>query len=204
MAESSVAVTAGSGTNLHSNTRTIAAATMHDQYVLPGEYAYASYTAATTAISIATASSHVLQLMAGSSLNVRIRRIRIEQSGNATTAAACAFQLFRLSTAGTGGSSITPAAYDTADAASGATAQTLPSAKGTETTMLVQTALVFRQAVGTTSSQVDDAYEWVQLPNQKPIIIPAGTSNGLCVKNISALAGCTATVSIEFVETSFV
>ena len=204
MAEANVVVTAGSGTNLHSNTRTISAATMHDQYVLPGEFAYASYIASTTSISIATANSHVIQLMAGSSLNVRIRRIRLEQSGNATTGVVCAFQLFRLSTAGTGGSAITPAPFDTADAASGATAQTLPSAKGTETTMLMQTQLVMRQAVSATGAQVDDAYEWYQLPGTKPIVIPAGTSNGLALKVINATAGATVTVSVEFVETAFV
>ena len=204
MAEGNIVVTAGSGVAIHSNTRTISSTTMHDQYVLPGEFAYASYIASTTSISIATANSHVIQLMASSSLNVRVRRIRLEQSGNATTGVVCAFQLFRLSTAGTGGSAITPAPFDTADSASGATAQTLPSAKGTETTMLMQTQLVMRQAVSATGAQVDDAYEWYQLPGTKPIVIPAGTSNGLALKVINATAGATVTVSIEFIETSFI
>ncbi len=204
MSEASLAVTAGSGTNLHTNSRTIAAATMLDQYVLPGEFAYASYVALAPSVSIATANDHVIELMAGASLNVRIRRIHLEQSANATTAAATSISVFRLTTAGTGGTAVTPAKFDTADSASGATAMTLPTAKGTESTELIRVSMVWRQAVLATGAQVDDVWEWVQHPGMKPLIIAAGTSNGICIKSTSAVAAATVHCTIEFVETAFV
>jgi hypothetical protein len=204
MADASIVVTAGSGTNLHSDTRSYSGSTKHDQYVLPAEFTLPSYVALGASVSIATINDHVIQLMAGSSLNVRIRRIKVEQSSNATTAAATSLSIMRLTTAGTGGSGVTPASFDTADSASGATARTLPSSKGTESTELLRAAMVWRQAVSATGSQFDDIYEWVQHPGMKPIIIPAGTSNGICIKTTSAVAGATVHVTIEFTETAFV
>lgn len=202
MADSSIAVTAGSGTNIHSSSRSYAGSTKHDQYTLPAEYDLPSYILTGTAVSIAVANDHILAIMAGASLNVRIRRIRIEQASNATTAGFTNFDIYRLTTAGTGGTAVTPAAFDTTDTA-GATGRTLPAVKGTETTFLLRTTLIMRQAVLTTATQPEEMYEWVQLPNMKPIVIPAGTSNGLALKSSTASAGATVHVTFEFVETSF-
>lgn len=202
MAEASVAVTAGSGTNLHTNSRTINSTLVHDEFGLPGEFPYACYTV-TAVGSIATANDHVLQIMAGSSLNVKIRRIRLEQSAVAGTAAIGSFDILRLTTAGTGGSSVTPAKLDNADAAAGATAMTVPSAKGTESTIIASSRMHVRSAVSTTGS-ADDAWEWVQLPNSKPIVIAAGTSNGIAVKSLTAITGASLLVYVEFVEQNFV
>ncbi len=200
MAEATIAITAGSGTLLHSNTRTIGSNTVHDEFTLPGEYPYASYVTFTTGISAAVANDHIIELMAGSTLNVKVRRIRVEQSANATAAAVTGLQVWRMSTAGTGGGVLTPAKFDVADAASGATAMTLPTAKGTELTQLFQFAMVWRQAVSATTAQVDDAWEWAQLPGQKPLVIAAGTTNGLCIKSTAAVAGLTLNCTIEFIE----
>lgn len=204
MAESSINVTEGSGKRLHTYDRTISSVLVQDQFTLPAEYPYASYVVTARGVSIATAADHVLQIMAGSSNPVRIRRIRLEQDQNATTATATVFDILRLTTAGSGGTSITPAKFDTADAAAGATAQTLPSSKGTESTVLISLNMALRQTVATAGAQYDDLYEWTQLPGQKPIIIPAGTSNGLAIKTISGRAGATMVVTVEFVETSYV
>lgn len=204
MAESTINMTEGSGKKQHTWNRTIGANSVEDDFNLPGEYPYASYFAIAAATSVATANDHVLELMAGSSLNVRIRRIRLEQSANATSATVGTFQILRLSSAGSGGSAVTPAKFDTADGAAGATAMTLPSSKGTETTLLMPMAMDLRQAVLATSAQMDDSWEWTQLPGQKPIIIAAGTSNGICVKNTAGFAAATVNVIIEFVETTFV
>jgi hypothetical protein len=141
--------------------------------------------------------------MAGASLNVRIRRIRIEQSTNATTAALGNFQIERLTTAGTGGTAVTPAKFNTADVASGATAMTLPTAQGTESTVLFRPTLVFRQAIATTATQFDDMWEWIQQPNQGPIVIAAGTSNGIAIEIITGIAAATAQIHVEFIETSW-
>jgi hypothetical protein len=204
VAEAYINLTEGSGKKAHAWDRTIGANTVLDEFTLPGEYPLASYRVVAESISIATANDHIAQLMAGSSLNVRVRRIRIEQGANAATAGVKSFQVLRLTSAGTGGTSITPAKLDTADAASGASAMSLPSAKGTESTLVDSMFLAVRQAVGTTTAQVDDYWEWSQHPGQKPLIIAAGTSNGICVKNINATTSGTVNVIIEFVETSFV
>lgn len=205
MGESIIEVTSGSGTKIHSWSRTVGANTVHDEFTLPGEYPGASYTVAASSMSTATASSHLLQIMAGSSLNVYIRRIRIEQLANATTAALNSYLLIRLSSAGTGGTSLTPAPLDTSDSASGATAMTLPSSKGTETTEIRRETLVMRQAFLTTATQPEETITWEWLPRDgiKSLRIAAGTSNGICIKNGSAIAGGTVIIHVEFVELSY-
>lgn len=203
MSQSSINLTEGSGKRIHTFDQTIASTLVQDQFVIPGEYPIASYNAIAAGISIATINDHQLQIMAGSTNHVRIRRITIEQSGNATTASVLSIIVVRLTTAGTGGSSVTPARYDNGDAASGATAMTLPSSKGTESTELQRTALLMRQTVATAGAQYDDKYEWVQSANVKPIIIPAGTSNGIAIKNLAAVAAATVTINVEFVEVPY-
>lgn len=206
MAEATIAVTAGSGTLLHTNSRTISSNTVHDEFTLPGEFPYASYIATSggTTVSVATANDHLLTINAGSTLVVRIRRIRVVQHTNATTAAVGAIQVLRTTTsAPSGGTAITPARLDTADSASGATAMTLPSSKGTESTILLQESVNWRQTAPA-GGGTNTVFEWVAGPAVKPILIAAGTTNGIAVKNMNATAAATVNVWIEFVETSFV
>ena len=204
MAEAFVNVTEGSGKKLHAFDRVIAANTVLDEGVFLGEFPYPTYNLSSGATSIATAAAHVLQLMAGASLNVRIRRVRVNQVVNATTAAVFSFALFRLTTAGTGGGAQTPAKFDNAAAAAGATGMTLPTAKGTEGVAVFEGILPLRQTVATAGAQDDATFEWIELPQSQPIIIPAGTANGVALKVTSAgHAGATAVVQIEFVETAF-
>lgn len=193
-----------SGKKAHTNQRTIGANDVQDEYVIPGEYPYASYIATSggTAVSVATVNDHLMALMAGSSLNVRVRRIRVVQHANATTASVGAIQVLRLTTAGSGGTSVTPARLDTGDAASGATAMTLPSSKGTESTILLQESVNWRQTAPAGGGP-NTLFEWVQQPGSKPILILAGTSNGIAVKSMNATAAATVNVWIEFVETNF-
>jgi hypothetical protein len=203
MAESLVQVTEGTGKKLHTNSRVIGVNTVEDEYVLPGEYALASYTLIANNISVATANDHILQIMAGASLNVRIREIRIEQNANATTAQRCDFQLVRLTSAGTGGTAATARPVDSADAAAGATGMTLPTVKGTETVVIEESILIMRQAIAATQTQPEETILWAPPPGFKSYIIPAGAANGLAVKSASACPGGTVTVVIKFVETSF-
>jgi hypothetical protein len=202
VAESSIAVTVGSGKNLHTWDRTISAVLVQDQFVLPGEFPYATYSVLSGAVATATANSHLLQIMAGASLNVRIRRVSIRQGTPPAAVTGMEFQFVRLTTAGTGGGAITPAKFDNADAASGATAQTLPTSKGTEGAVLKDTA-AYLMTAATITSPVPSLL-WEQLPGSKPIIIPAGTANGIAIKNVGALATATMYIEVEFVETSFV
>jgi hypothetical protein len=46
------------------------------------------------------------------------------------------------------------------------------------------------------------AWDWTR-PGIKPLLIAAGTSNGIAVKNISTQAAGSVFINVEFVETSF-
>lgn len=202
MSENIVQVTEGSGKKLHTWDTTIGANLVQDEFVLPAEYPYPTYSV-TSSVSTATV-THPLEIMAGASLKVRLRRLRIEQSANATTAGPLTISLIRLTSAGTGGTAFTPTKFDSAAAAAGATAMFTPTVNGTESgNELIRTVLLLRQAISATQSQPDDAWEWVQSPNGQPIIIPAGITNGVAIKIAAVAAGASLAVYAEFVETSF-
>ena len=204
MAETIVQVNSGTGPKLHGWDRTVTPNVVIDQFVLPGEYPLAGYTVASTvAVSTATAASHLLQIMAGPSLNVRIRSIRIEQAGLITAAAIFLASFVRLTSAGSGGSALTPSKLDNSDLAAGATAMQAPTANGTEGAVLATRTLWPIQTASTAGAPGGIWTEWRQDANNKPIIIPAGAANGLAIKNVNARAGLTVYVSVEFVETSY-
>lgn len=193
-----------SGKKAHTIQNTIGANTVEDEVVVPGIFPWATYVAVYESVSIATANDHLACLNAGGTLKVRVVRIRLEQTANVTTAATSRVQLLRTTTAApTGGTAVTPAPFDTTDAAAGAAGRSLPTAKGTESTMLNSFAMVWRQAISATAAQVDDAWEWTALSWQKAIVIPAGTTNGLVLKNVTANAAGQVNITIEFVETNF-
>lgn len=201
MAESLVQVTEGSGKKLHTWQRTIGANNVEDEFIIPGEYPLASYVCVTGNVLTATANSHLLQLMAGASLPVRIRRILVRPGGTLPAAVTrFPIQVFRLTTAGTGGGTVTPRPHDTTEAAAGAVGMTLPTAKGTEGVGLDEENFWFNTA----AIPGEGVYEWVEQPRMKPLIIPAGTANGIALKNPTALATASVTCTIWFVETSFV
>jgi hypothetical protein len=201
VAASSINVTEGSGKRLSTNDRTISSVLVQEQFVLPAEFPYPSYIVAAENVSTATADSHMLEIMAGSSSLVRIRSIRIEQRTNAGSASTVTFQVLRLTTAGTGGTALTPAKFDTASAASGCTAMTLPSSKGTESTLLMPGTLSMRTTTNVGVSE--DTWVWTQHPGTAPITLAAGTSNGIAIKNTSSVATGTWNIIVELVETSF-
>lgn len=202
--EAFVNVNEGTGKKIHHISRTIGADLQHDEVVVQGEYQYASYTVVlpATAAMLSTANSHLLQIMAGASLNVRIRSIEVWLGGATTSTATFLIELWRLSTAGTGGTAITPGKLVTADAASGATAMTLPTVKGTETTKLYHWNPVVVSAIasGTPTLLVQKTFPL----NIEPLLIPAGAANGIAIKNVSSQAAGTMIMTVEFVETNFV
>lgn len=206
MAESTLSVTAGSGTKLHTNQRTIGVNTVEQQVGLNGEQYLATYTIPTASTSVATANAHLLQIMAGASLPVYLRRIVIYQSVAVTTAAIATWELWRLSTAGTGGTSVTPAPLDSTDSASGAAAMTLPTAKGTEGTKLWSGTVQLIQTVGTGGAGFNTLLvdlDFDKLLRTKVPRIAAGTSNGLALKWVSASTGASAIAVATISEASF-
>ena len=162
-----------------------------------------TYSAMATSQTTAATNPHLLQVMAGASLNLRVKRIRVKQIGNATTGGRYVLGIFRLTSAGTGGGAITPAPFRASDGASGAAAMSSPSSKGSEGSQLMETSVVLRQGVATAGSPTDDFWEWVPQPGEEPIFIPAGAANGIAVKGDTSVAGSTLDVLIEFTEAAY-
>jgi hypothetical protein len=206
MAEAFVNVTEGSGKKLHANDRTIGANTVLDEVVILGENYLASYIANSSAgaSSTATAASHLLQIMAGASLKVRIRRIEMYQIGPATTAVLMDTRLVRLTTAGTGGTVQTVNVMEPGDAAAGATAMSIPTVKGTEGATMLMSAVYMMQTIGASAQLNEPVLVWdFDRPRSKPLIIAAGATNGIAIKNVTAVAAGTVYFNVWLDETSF-
>lgn len=206
MAESIVQVTEGSGKKLHTFQRTIGANNVEDEIVVPGIQYLAGYQVPTGSTSTATANAHLLQIMAGGTLNVYIRWIKIFQNAVATTSIFDTIGIYRLTTAGTGGTAITPLALDSTDAASGATAMTLPTVKGTEAANLIDVADMFMLQTLPTAVDFTEPrmkFEYGEGSTGKFLRIPAGTANGIAVKNLIAVAGATVHIVASIFEANF-
>jgi hypothetical protein len=205
MAESFVNVTEGSGKKLHTFARTIGANAVEDEVVVLGEQYLATYLVAPAAfITTATANSHLLQIMAGASLRVRIRRIELHQVGLATTAALMDTRIYRLTSAGTGGTTHGLGLLDPADAAAGASAMTLPTAKGTESSLFALAAPYLMQTLAASAPLWNPVLAWdFDRPRSKPLTIPAGVTNGIAIKNITAVAGASLFVNVWLDESNF-
>ena len=203
-AGSSISVTPGSGAKLATSaTYTESSATVQDPKMIFGEQYQATYSVS-TGPSMASANSHLLQIMAGSSLKVRLRRLEIYPATLATTVTLGFLSLFRVTSAGTGGTGLTTVAFDPADAASGATAMALPSSKGAEAASpLWQGSFVAYQVLPTSGAIQPPIILDFDGLRRKPIIIAAGTANGVVLKNITAIAGATCLIQAYFEETSF-
>lgn len=193
-------VTQGAGTKLHTFTRVNGVDTVHEGVYLDGIQPYPTYAVAIAGVSTATASSHSVQLMAGANLHLYVVRIKIAQHALASASTVQQFSIRRLTTAGTGGTVITLSAYDTTDPAAGASSMSLPTALGTEGNTLRQMTVGLTQTAPITNANSD---EWIIAPLEKPIRIPAGVTNGLVVKNISAIATATVDINIEFFELAY-
>lgn len=207
MPESIVQVTEGVGKKLHTWQRTVGANTVEDEIIGIGDQWHASYAPATgSGISVAVAASHLIQIMAGASLRVYVRRILMYQVGLATAAGTSDFQLLRLTTAGTGGTVLGVGTLDPADAAAGATAMSLPTVKGTEGTGLWRGQVYFNQTLPTSLTTpgglliLDLDFDKLRI---KPPIIAAGAANGIALKNNSAIAAGTVAVQVYVTEASY-
>lgn len=199
--DSVVQINEGTGKYLSHVQRSQASNTTYTPQVIVSEPYLPTYgVAVTTAASTATANSHLIQIMAGPLNRVVIRRILVTQLAAAGAATAMVCQLLRLTTAGTGGTSFTPRALDPVSDVTPATTMTLPSAKGTEGSILwtgVSNMLATVAVAGGNPILDLDFRD----PRAQPIVISAGTSNGLALKNITAVASGTVHIYVEFSET---
>jgi hypothetical protein len=206
VADTSFQVSAGTGTFVHTSTRTVGGNTTHDEVFVAGETVLPLYVAGTNtgAASTATAASHLWQIMAGASLKVRVRRIQIFQAALATTATLAEIGIYRLTTAGTGGTAANLVPMDNSSAAAGATSMRLPTAKGTEGNGMWLGTAHYIQTVSA-SAQINEPMVDIDFDtlHGEPLIIPAGTTNGIAVKQITAVAGATVYVNIWVSESSY-
>lgn len=186
---------------LRSISRVIGGNTVEEEAVILGEPFLPHYTVSSGGAGVGTDNAHTCQLMAGSSLNVRVRKIRIRQAGLASSAGTAELELIRLTTAGSGGSAVTPAPMDPGDAACGATYMGSPSTPGTEGTTIIRRIPMGMEAAQPTGEVA--VWEWAEHPYGKPIIIPAGTSNGLCLKVVEPVTSATIAIEWEFAETAW-
>src|SRR6266487_339299 len=90
-------------------TYTEAANTVQDWKRMVGETYPLSYTLWADPVSTATSLGHLLEIMAGPSLKLRLRRIEVWTDTAATAAALMSAAPYRIITAGTGGTNINPA-----------------------------------------------------------------------------------------------
>lgn len=197
MSENIIQINEGTGKKLHTFNRTIGANDVHDEVMLLGEPYLASYAVAGNPT--ASAGGHALQIMAGSSLKVRIRSIRILSSA-ATAAGSFRLGMKRLTSAGTGGAALVPVPLDPSDSACGATVMVNPTSAGT-----VSGEYMWLPTIQTTAAAPQPGQEqiWYQKPNQKPLIIAAGTANGIALVIVNLVAGGSFQFSIEFDESNF-
>lgn len=160
-----------------------------EQYVhVIGEPYLATYTIpAVTEVPLQTANAHLIEIMAGGTLSVCVRWLAVYESTAATASTLMLFSLFRLTSAGTGGTVITPAPHHTSDAAAGATAMTAPSSKGTETTVVDSRTGVTLSAPAVAGFTPIWARDW-RMERTKGLWIPAGASNGIALKQLTAVA----------------
>jgi len=186
-------------------TYTEASTTVQDQKVISGLPYLATYRIVTSngaPLSTSTANSHLMEIMAGASLNVYVHHIWVRQFNAASASTAAQMDIYRLTSAGSNGTAMIPQALDLSDGAAGATCQTLPSSKGTESGyVLDHTSAIFW---GNSSGATALICEWDFGDDlTKMLKIAAGTSNGIAVKNTTAVASATVYVTAEIIEAPF-
>ena len=208
MPESFVNMTEGSGKKAHTFQRTIGANTIEDEVVLIGEQYLATYdvNTASAGTSTATANSHLIQICAGATLNVYVRRIQVFQLAAVTTAAIDALELVRLSSAGTGGTAITPGPRDTTDSAQRCHGHDSAHRQGHRDHVRGPCTAQWTQTIATQTggkqATLVAEFDFDHLRG-KALRIPAGTANGIAIKNPTARAAGTVIISAELCEANF-
>ena len=158
-----------------------------------------------TAVSLATAGSHVLQLLGSTVNRDLLRSVEVTQLGAALNDTPMAWELVRLDTAGTGGTALTPNPLDPVDPATTAAGMTLPTSKGDED-----------ESMGFWTGAVSTDPGWfpgegacyvlkLVFPEggnmtSKPPTMAAGGTTGFALKNVTAEPSATVHVRATFEE----
>lgn len=203
MSFSSVGITeaASPDKRFHTWQRTISATDVEDQYMLAAVSAFPTYTAIADDVSLATSADHLLMLQADGTNYDYLLRAWVMPTDDVPAAASIAnIQIVRTTTAGSSGGAVTVGAFDTGDSAYGGTVQTLPSSKGTESTLLWQ------RRIPLSASQPADmlAAPFFDVSRYgKPIRWGNGTTSGIVFKVETGVASCTVDIVAEFAVLSY-
>lgn len=202
--DSTVQVAEGVGKFLRMHQRSIGGTNVQIEGVQIEDSAYAVYSVTASGISLATANSHLIQFMAGAGTTLYLHLLRVYQLALATVAAIDELQLFRLTTAGTGGVVAPPQRMDNTDAVDTFTAMTLPAVKGAEgANPLVRASIQTTQTVATQSGGKQATllaeFDWTVAGAKKPRV-NAGAANGFALKNPTARAAATVVIYAELSE----
>lgn len=200
MSDSVIAVSEGSGKNYRANERTIASTTTEEIYVQRAEPANPTYVAMASSIATTTSASHLMFIMADGTNYTRIKRIYIEQVVGASAATLIQLQVFRLSTAGSGGTTVTARGLDAADTYAG-TIQTLPTVKGTEGVQLLQKRMQLLTTAQVAATTVNPtAWEWLahEEDGRKPIVFGTTSTDGIAIKIVTGITTGTLDLSVTF------
>lgn len=201
MTGSYVSVTPGTGVNLATGpTYSEGGRTVQDEKTIAGLPYLATYVAAMQP-AITSAGTHLFELMAGSSLIVNVHRIEVNVWAASGGANLCQFGLYRLSTAGTGGTAVTSRALDPADAAAAASCMSIPSVNGAEAGNIWAGAF----SVPASSQTQNPALFIIDYESRlrKPLRIAAGTSNGIALKNITSVSSASLAIMVYWTESPF-
>lgn len=203
MGESQYGFAEGTGRAQHTWQRNVGGTAVEDMFVVQGIPVWPTYAYASPNVITSVANSHLLQVMAGASNRVGIRRIVVSQTTLAGAVSPAVLELRRLTTAGTGGTAGTAVPYDPADAAAGATIRYGgTSSKGTEGSLLWREGVnLLAAATGVTNllvAQWDFGSDISKLP-----WIAAGTANGMALKCTTAVGTATVAIDVEFIEMSY-
>lgn len=184
--------------------RSIGGSTVYLQGVFTEDSPYDTFTAISAAVVAPAANDHVFQLMAGANKDVYLHRLVAWQLAAATAAAIDQYQLLRLTTAGTGGSAITPNPLDLTGNAVTATARgAVTASKGTEGAILDTQTAYFLQTIGATPGGVQTTklldFDYRASDTMKPRIT-RGAANGLALKALTTRAAASLVIVATFSE----
>lgn len=201
MSISSIGVTEGTDKYLHTNSRSIGGTARQEQATFPAQSPNATFSVVADDVSVATANDHILQIMADGTNYSRLVGFTLEPTDDVPAADdILKVSLYRVTTAGTGGSSIGEGSYDDSESYSG-DIQSIPSSKGTEGSLLWTGYLPVDSAYAGVNGQ--RMLRWEPKPSAKPIVFGPDTTDGLVWKVIDAVASCAVCINAEFITTSY-
>ena len=201
MTDSVIGVSTGTDKYLGSTSRSVGGTAREEQYIIEGQATLPTYSIIADDVSVATANDHLIQIMADGTNYTRLVSLRVEPTEDAPASNGyIKLGLYRLTTAGTTGTALNDAPYDTADSYAG-DMRTLPGSKGTEGQLL----RTFYMSM--TTAPADEAspkyIEWTPPAGGKPIVFGNGTGDGIALKIIDNLASASVAITAEIITTSY-